>query len=181
MEHSKTGVSIMRFLICCAALTFSTLAWAQAISDEMQADTKTLLELTGALNIGEQMGNTVSRQIITAMNSQNANVPDGATDVIVEVVRGHISDFINSPELIDGLVAIYAKHYTHEDILALIEFYESPLGTKMIATGQPIAQESSQFGQTLFLQRVPLIQQDIRERLQASGLIQQPPEQPAQQ
>lgn len=168
----------MRLLICCAALVFATFAGAQTISEDMKADTKALLELSGALKIGEQMGNAVSRQIIAAMASQNPNVPAGVTEVITDVVRTHIGDFINSPEIVDGLVAIYAKYYTHEDILTLTELYKSPLGVKMVASGQAIAQESSQLGQTLFLQRVPLIQKDIQDRLQAAGLIEQSPAQP---
>ncbi len=169
----------MRLLICCAALVFATSVGAQTISEEMEADTKALLELSGALKMGDQMGNAISRQIIAAMNSQSANVPAGAAEVVVEVVRGHINDFINSPEVVDGLVAIYAKYYTHEEILALRKIYESPLGMKMVESGQPIALESSQLGQSLFLPRVPQIQKDIQESLQAAGLVLAPPAQPA--
>jgi hypothetical protein len=161
----------MRFLICCAALVFTTVVSAQDISDEMKTDTKAFLDLTGALEIGDQMGNAISQQIIR----QNPNAPAGAADVIAEVVHENVDSLINSPETLDGLVAIYAKYYTHEDILALIEFYTSPLGTKMIAIGPQIAQESTQFSRNLFVQRVPQIQQDIQERLQAAGLTQTPP------
>ena len=156
---------------------FASFAGAQTISDEMKADTRTLLEMSGALKIGEQMGNAVSQQIITAMKNQNANVPAGATDIVVEVVRENTNDFANDPAMMDGLIAIYAKHYTHEDILALIELYRSPLGVKMMATGPQVTQESAQFGQTLFLQRGPKIQDDIKKKLEAAGLLRAPPAQ----
>jgi uncharacterized protein len=168
---------IMRLLICCAALMFAGFVSAQPISEEMKADTRTLLEMSGALKIGEQMGNAVSQQIITAMRNQNANVPTSATDIVAEVVRKNINEFANDPAMMDGLIAIYAKYYTHEEILALIELYKSPLGIKMMATGAQVTQESAQFGQTLFLQRGPKIQEDIKQELQAAGLLRAPPAQ----
>jgi hypothetical protein len=171
----------MRFLICCAALVFTTVVRAQSVSAEMESDTRAFLELTGALKIGEQMGNAISQQIISAVKQQNPGFPAGASDVISEVVRENVTDFVNSPEAIEGLIAIYAKYYTHDDILALTGFYRTPLGSKMITIGPQIAQESSLFGQSLFLQRVPQMQKDIIERLRAAGLIPAPPAQPAAQ
>lgn len=172
----------MRLLICCIAFVFANFVNAQTVSDEMKADTRRFLELTGALRIGEQMGNAISQQIIAAMKSQNANVPDAVTGLVVDVVREHINSFVASEEVVNGLIEIYAKHYTRDDIVALIDFYNTPLGAKMLAVTPLIAQESAVFGQTLFLQRVPQIQKDIQDRLQASGLIQQTPApQPPQQ
>src|SRR3546814_4038448 len=94
-----------------------------------------------------------------------------------EVVRENFYCLIISPVTIDSLISIYAKYYTHEDILALTEFYTSPLGNKMIAIGPQIAQESARFSQSLFIQRVPQIQEDIQERLQEAGFIQAAPPQ----
>src|SRR5688572_99318 len=58
---------IMRLFICCVALVFATFVSAQTVTDEMKADTRKFLELTGALKIGEQMGNAISQQIINSM------------------------------------------------------------------------------------------------------------------
>ena len=174
----------MRLLFCSITLGFiafvnSPTLNAQAISDEMRDDVATFLGMTGVLKMGEQMGNVISQQIIAGMNRQNPNVPPAATEIVVEVVREHIDSFVSSGDAINGLVEIYAKHYTHEDIEALIAFYRTPLGAKMIQVSPMIAAESAQFGQTLFVQQVPLIQKDIQQRFQAAGL--QPPPQPQPQ
>ncbi|MES2626329.1 MAG: DUF2059 domain-containing protein [Pseudomonadota bacterium] len=168
----------MRVLIGCIAILFSTIVNAQTISDDMKDDIHKLLDVTGALKIGEQMGSMISQQIIAAMNMQARNVPPEATAVVIEVVRGHISDFIQSDASVAGLTDIYAKHYSHEEIKDLIDFYNSPIGLKMMQEGPQIALESAQFGQTLFMQRVPQIQKDIQEKLQAAGLQPQPAPQP---
>ena len=166
----------MRLLLGCVALFFTTVANAQPVSNEMKTDITTMLRITGALEIGEQMGNVISQQIITAMTTQNPDMPAGDADQIIQIVRENINNFINSDESVAGLVNIYASHYTHDDILDLIEFYESPLGKKLLLEGPQIALESAQFGQSLFLQHVPQIQKDIQQSLQAAGL--QPPAQP---
>jgi hypothetical protein len=171
----------MRLLMCCIALFLTVTVNAQQVSDEMRADITKLLDTTGALKIGEQVGSMISQQIITAMNAQNANVPTAATDLVIEVVRGHISSFISSEESIAGLVDIYASHYTHDDIRDLLKFYETPIGKKMLQQAPQIALESAQFGQRLFLQRVPQIQKDIQDRLQAAGLQGPPAPQPQPQ
>jgi hypothetical protein len=180
-NHHYKEIPAMRSLICCIALFFTTTVNAQQISDEMKADITTLLEVTGALQIGEQMGSMISQQIIAAMNAQNPNVPPAATDLVIEVLRGHISNFISSEESIAGLVDIYARHYTHDEIRDLIDFYQTPIGAKMLEEGPQIALESAQFGQRLFSQRVPQIQKDIQDRLQAAGLQPTPQPQPAPQ
>src|SRR5688500_17747522 len=122
----------MRLLICSLALVFTTVINAQTISDQMQADITVLLNRTGALKIGEQMGNVVSQQIIAAVKAQNPGVPASTTAMINDVVRKHLDSFITSEEAIAGLVNIYAQHYTHDEIKGLIEFYNTPLGKKLI-------------------------------------------------
>ena len=166
----------MRVLVCFIAMLFTVSVHAQQPSDEMKKDLGTLLDLTGALKIGEQMGSMISQQILTAMNSQGRTAPPEVSQLIIDVVREHISDFVGSDSSEAGLVAIYAKYYTHDDVKELLKFYQSPLGEKMLEVGPQIALESAQFGQAEFVKRVPQIQKDIQERLQAAGLTQPQPE-----
>jgi hypothetical protein len=46
----------------------------------------------------------------------------------------------------DAIVAIYAKHFSMEDIQGLTKFYESPLGQKLVKEMPAVVQESQQTG-----------------------------------
>jgi len=54
---------------------------------------------------------------------------------------------IDMDEFVDMLIPVYEKHLSHEDIKGLIDFYESPLGRKMVATQPALMQDSMALGQ----------------------------------
>ncbi|MFN0201948.1 MAG: DUF2059 domain-containing protein [Bacteroidia bacterium] len=49
-------------------------------------------------------------------------------------------------DLYDKLTEIYSKHFTEEELNKVIEFYESPIGKKMIKENPQIIQESMEAG-----------------------------------
>lgn len=51
------------------------------------------------------------------------------------------------PGFYDKMVKIYMEVYTHDDLKAIIEFYESPIGKKMSKNSGLIAEKSIQAGQ----------------------------------
>jgi uncharacterized protein len=56
-------------------------------------------------------------------------------------------DEIDPDGLISLTVPIYDKYYTHEDILKMIKFYESPTGKKIIDNQSAILDESMKAGE----------------------------------
>lgn len=60
-------------------------------------------------------------------------------------------------ELYDKLAAVYMESYTEEDVDAILAFYASPVGKKMIAETPEITQKSMQIGQMWGMQLQPLI------------------------
>lgn len=53
-----------------------------------------------------------------------------------------------NPKLIDQLAEIYDKYYSHEEVLAILQFQESAAGKKVRQSKSLIFQESFQIGQT---------------------------------
>jgi uncharacterized protein len=45
------------------------------------------------------------------------------------------------------VVDIYVKHFTHDEVRALLDFYTTPVGRKVIRVMPMLAQESSAAGQ----------------------------------
>ena len=75
----------------------------------------------------------------------------------------------------DGLMAqllpIYARHFTHDDILGMIAFYQSDVGKHVIAEMPSLMQESMMAGQRWGADMQPRLQATLAERLKAEGLV----------
>ena len=46
------------------------------------------------------------------------------------------------PALYDKFAAVYMKEYTHDEIKAILKFYETPIGKKMAEKAAPIYEQS---------------------------------------
>lgn len=51
------------------------------------------------------------------------------------------------PDLYEQLAPVFQKHYTHEDIKQMLEFYNSPIGKKISKNTESIATDSMKVGQ----------------------------------
>jgi len=52
-----------------------------------------------------------------------------------------------SPALTERLIPVYEKYYTVEDMQALIAFFRSPVGKKLLSTQPELSRESMKIGQ----------------------------------
>ncbi len=112
---------------------------------EKEADIVRLLEVTGARNIGNQM----IAQMMQSMEKAAPNLVSGD-----EKARKFMSRFreefvkeVEADDISIMVIPIYGRAFTHEEIRGLIQFYESPLGQKVIKTLPQIMQESMAMGQ----------------------------------
>ena len=110
-------------------------AQKQEIDPAKKADIKKMLKLTGAGDMAKQM----MGQMIGMQRQANPNVPADFWDEFMGEV--------NADELIDITVPSYDKHFTHEEIKALIQFYESPIGKKLVSQQPKVMQDSMVAGQ----------------------------------
>jgi hypothetical protein len=64
---------------------------------------------------------------------------------------------ITSPDGIDGLVRIYAKYFTDDDVKAATKFYETPAGQHFLEIYPKVYVDSVQWGQRLGQEGAPKI------------------------
>lgn len=102
---------------------------------EKEKDIRKLLDITGSGKLGVQ----VMEGMIGNFKMSNPNVPADFWDEFKKEA--------NPQSLVDLIVPIYDKHFSHEDIKGLITFYEGPLGQKITQTMPQITQESMAVGQ----------------------------------
>lgn len=95
---------------------------------------KKLLDLTGSGKMGAQ----VAQSMISSFQESYSNVPNEYWESVKKE--------INADDIVALVIPIYDKYYTEEDIQKLIEFYESPIGKKVISATPLIVQESMSAG-----------------------------------
>ena len=100
-------------------------------------DIRAFLRLTGAARRGIA---SMDRMI----QSYRAVMPQVPEQFWVEFRRD-----LDEEAMIELLVPIYAKHLSHEDVRALIEFYRSEAGQRFLQALPDIQRESRQAGQRL--------------------------------
>ncbi|WP_126970459.1 DUF2059 domain-containing protein [Gynurincola endophyticus] len=123
--------NVILFLCC---LFFISSGFAQ--NDELKSQKiKNLMVLTGAGDIGVQF-------VTNMVTNFKKTFPDVPVEFWDELLKE-----MNSNEIIDQVVPIYAKYFSLKEIEALISFYETDLGKKLIRTMPLIIQDSYKVGE----------------------------------
>jgi hypothetical protein len=72
--------------------------------------------------------------------------------------------------LIDQIVPLYAKYFSHKEIKKLRKFYASDLGQKTISVMPALMQESLSLGQEWGAGLAPDIMERVQKRLEEEGI-----------
>ncbi len=164
----------MKKLVLAAILAVATLALphpaaAQGLDPAFEQDIKTMLEVTGAMRLGEQMSGTILQQMSQGMRQANPNIPPRMFEIATEVTQAlFVKEF---PSLLPKLVATYAKVLTHYEVKQLLAFYATPLGKRLIEVMPALQQAGAQAGQEWAQQLVPQLQSQLMERFKQEGFV----------
>ncbi len=111
-----------------------------------------LMEKTGAKNMGKQM----MARMMPSMKVYAPKAPDSFWDDMVKE--------IDMDKLVELIVPIYQKHFTEEDIQDINNFYDTPVGQKMIEHMPQIMQESMNAGQAWGKEIGEMILKKLKEK-----------------
>lgn len=167
------GERIMKFKIFTAAaliicLAYGPIVTAEELSKEKRADIEKLIEMTGALAIGKQMSDFFGQQYWQSIRAARPDVPPELFQALQSEINVVIDEKI--VQLLDQIIPVYHKHFSHEEIAKLIAFYETPIGGKIITVMPALVQESMLVGQRWGQSLAPQIQRRVLERFKAEGV-----------
>ena len=128
----------MRFTRCFATCAISLVLFVgipassnpDIPSDKEQAIRK-LMEMIGAADLGVQ----VRQQLLGQLRPAFPQVP--------ESVWAEIAEPLDPAELTGLAISIYDRHFTMEELQALIDFYTTPVGQHVVKKLPLVAQESN--------------------------------------
>lgn len=141
----------MKKLLLLALICVSQCVVAQNLTPA-QKDIKLLMEMTGSSQLSTQILDQLLPQYKTAF-------PD-----VPEDVWNEFRDELNVDDLMTQIIPVYEKHFTHEEIKQLIDFYKTPLGQKTISVLPSVMQESMMIGQKWGMDAAERVMKKLEER-----------------
>ena len=126
-------------------LVFSATGLASAsdeteVTPEFRAAVERLMEVTKVEESTRKAADLMAVQMAQLTGEED---PED-TAQMQEVVSGLIDVMTAEGGPMQQMIPVYAKYFTHDDILQMIAFYETPLGQKTIKVMPQIAGESAQ-------------------------------------
>ena len=153
------------------ALWFCPPARAQDVDPALKADIERLLNLVGADTVGAKVASVMLTQFLDTVRQQQPQVSDKTLATMKSVFETELERGLQGDGgLRSNLVRIYASHFTREDIAAMLNFYGTDIGRKLIALMPQISEESALAGQQWAMRNMPRILGVMQERLRAEGL-----------
>ncbi|MES2151087.1 MAG: DUF2059 domain-containing protein [Pseudomonadota bacterium] len=163
---------LLAIILCAAALNAS--AQTPAPETDPRA-TEAVKQLLASIKFRELMDKSMEQvmknmpAMILQMSTQGINgntklsadekkaMLDKAAQAIPKTLEG-LRAILTDPTLIDEMeaeiVPLYARNFTLDEIRQLAEFYQSPLGSKMLSSMPAIMNESMQISQKIMMPRL---------------------------
>jgi hypothetical protein len=102
-----------------------------------------LLEITGVSKEGEDIAAGWTDRVHTGMSRA---IPPDQLPKFMETFTAKFNASASPSAVTDAMVAIYARHFSLEDIQGATKFYESPLGQRMVKEMSDVSRESQTVG-----------------------------------
>ena len=146
-------------LLAAAWLTIGPAAWAQDTTDPKSLELSTqLFDLAGAKGMLEQILDRIAPTLTMLVQQANPGKEAAVAEVINQFIMPKMKEHL--PEMIHEGAVVYAKHFTADELGQLVQFYQTPVGQKLVHEQPIMAEELSKIG-TVWAQAVAT--QAIRE------------------
>ncbi len=129
-----------------------------------------MLEVTGALKIGEQMSVFMVSEMTRALKEVDEDLPDRVYEVIESEVSLLIREEFESGSFNELMYPIYRKYLDASDLEAIIKFYRTKEGRKIVSVLPQLSQEGMIAGQSWGESLGPKIVERVRIRLLEEGI-----------
>jgi uncharacterized protein len=109
-----------------------------------EAAIRHLMDLTQTSKLGDSIANYISGQVRSVMG-RTLQKPDDLQK-FMDAFTQKFTAAAPSSAVTDAQIPVYSHFFSMEDIEALIKFYESPLGQRVVKTLPQVAQQTQQAG-----------------------------------
>ena len=130
----------------------SQASMAGSIDPQLRSDILHMLAVNHALDKAQSTMRTMFNTMRPQLSATLPATPN--RDKIVDAYLEKLVGLAQKPEFTDGIVAVYAKYFSDDDIKALAQFYQTPAGQHFNDHLSDVMSDSVKFGQQLFMQNM---------------------------
>jgi len=147
----------------------------KAKADAKRADIRALQKTLGLERLMGTMLEQLMSSQIENMRKMRPDIPPEFWERFEKEVRVQFK----TEDLLELLVPIYERHYSHEDIRAMLTFFNSPAGQHFVQAGPEVQREAMEAGRRWGREVGVQIGMKIVKELRESGIEAGTPPQPA--
>jgi TonB family protein len=125
------------------------------IDPQLKADILHLLQTMKGLEAAEAGIRSTFESLRPQLEAALPRTPN--REKVIDAYEEKLVALVRQPEFQDGIVAIYAKHLSDDDIKAIDQFYQTPAGQHFVTQLPIIVNESSALGQQAATDGIPRI------------------------
>ena len=127
---------------------------------------RTLVNLTDTPQVQALFSQQLIDRVSSAVSMFGPTLNPQTMNVISQQTRAVVSEHINDGDALYSVLApVYEKHFNLIELNQLVQFYQSPLGQKLVNTSPELMSETMDLGSQWGLSLVPEIVQRVRARL----------------
>jgi hypothetical protein len=157
-------------LVLLACLLFASISFAQqndANAPASKADVERFLDAMHTRDMTKSMMNAMTVQMHKMVHEQVLKQPNLPPDSEERLNKLTDSVYKEMPvdELIDVMIPVYQKHFTKGDMDALVAFYSSPTGEKMVKEMPAIMSESMQAASGILQEMMAKMTQRVNDEI----------------
>ena len=159
----------MKTLLATVLLILAIPTYGQTGDQEYNRLVDEILDLTGALKIGQQLSEAIVQQMTNALKAADSEMPDIVFSLIEEEVNAVIAESIQSRSFQELMYPIYAEHMSQSDLEAMVSFYRTDAGRRIAEVMPIMAQQGMLAGQAWGESLGPQIGTRVLQRLIEEG------------
>jgi hypothetical protein len=148
------------------------LSHADELTAQKRDDIKTLIVTTGGTNIAVQFGSALSQNLAKTLKAARPDIPERVFTVINKELITLFEERIDAAGgMVERVIPIYDKYFTHSEIRELLAFYQTNIGRKTIDVLPKIVSESMVIGQAWGQSLAPEINRRVEATLKKEGIV----------
>lgn len=157
-------------LLALALLPLSALA-AKPLAPEKKAAIEQLMEVTGAAAMRTQFADGFVQQAQAMFAATNPNQPPRALAIVAQEARAVLDARLGGERgLLAAVYPVYDRHFTLEELNAMVAFYRTPTGQKALKVMPQVTMGAMQAGQQWMQSVLHALQIRVDQRLAKEGL-----------
>ncbi len=152
------------------AICFVMLTSAFAFADETgeKKAVMKLLEITNARNMTDQLMKSMEAMMSRQFEAAAADLPPEGREALEAVRKDSMKwlfDNLSWDQMRDMYIDIYSQVFTEDEINELVQFYESPLGRKMLKKMPELMRLTLEKSQAIVQKKMPIFQENLQKTL----------------